>query len=162
VLVPRVRAPYLTHLSRGNGVALFDLDRGLPGSAPPVGAHVTVAVGDTARLAPFRHPDAADPVAALGDPRTEDHRRTAAISFGRVRWGGRSGLLFLAPPVFHGGQLGDHLVFEWGAGDSRLLYSLHAWLPLADAVATLRALVESALEDAKGTEPGGGAATGSG
>jgi hypothetical protein len=43
----------------------------------------------------------------------------------------------------HGGQLGDHLVFEWGEGSDRLVYSLHAWKPLADTAATLKAMVEA-------------------
>jgi hypothetical protein len=66
-----------------------------------------------------------------------------AVSFGPVTWGGHDGVLFLAPPFLHGGQLGDHLVFEWGETNDRHVYSLHAWKPLADTAATLKAIVEA-------------------
>jgi hypothetical protein len=143
VLVPRVRVPYLSHLSDRGPVALFDLERGLPGHAPPRGAHITVGAGDVERIDPFEHPNATEDAAALADHVLVDQRREA-VSFGRVRWGAREGVLFLAPPFLYGAQLGDHLVFEWGEGDERFLYSLHAWKPLADTAATLKKMVEAA------------------
>jgi hypothetical protein len=39
-------------------------------------------------------------------------------------------------------MLGNHLVFRWGT-DRRYVVSLHAWEPLAEAAATLRAIVAS-------------------
>jgi hypothetical protein len=143
VLVPRVRTPYLSHLSDGEPFALFDLERGLPGHAPPRGAHITVGAGDVERIDPFEHPNATEEAAALADHVLLAERREA-VSFGRVRWGAHEGVLFLAPPFLYGAQLGDHLVFEWGEGDERFLYSLHAWKPLADTAATLKKMVEAA------------------
>ena len=69
--------------------------------------------------------------------------RTSALFFGRVRWGGKDGALFLAPPLLHGGQLGNHLCFRWRSNGTDLLISLHGWEPLPDAAATLEAIVES-------------------
>lgn len=144
VLVPHVRAPYLSHLSDGGRpYALFDLERGLPGHAPPRGAHITVAAGDVEKSAAFEHPNASEEAADLADYVLDDERRDA-VSFGRVRWRAREGVLFLAPPFLYGGQLGDHLVFEWDDRGERFLYSLHAWKPLADTAATLKKMVEAA------------------
>ncbi len=142
VLVPRVRAPYISHLSESNSDSLFDLQRGLPGRAPPRGAHVTVGAGDTERSDPFEHPARSDPPSPSSDSLLDEERQKP-ISFGPVSWGGHDGVLFLAPLFLRGGQLGDHLVFEWGEGSDRFTYSLHAWKPLADTAATLRAMVEA-------------------
>jgi hypothetical protein len=143
VLVPRVGGAYLSYLSDEGPFALFDLERGLPGHTPPRGAHITVVAGDVKRIDPFEHPNGTKEAAALADYVLVDERREA-VSFGRVRWGAREGVLFLAPPFLHGGQLGDHLIFEWDEGDERFLYSLHAWKPLADTAATLKKMVEAA------------------
>lgn len=142
VLVPRVRASYLSHLSEGDSDALFNLERGVPGHAPPRGAHVTIGGGDTERSEPFEHPTRSDASSNPSDSLL-DQKRQKPVSFGPVTWGGRDGVLFLAPPFLHGGQLGDHLVFEWGEGGDRFTYSLHAWEPLADTAATLKAMVEA-------------------
>jgi hypothetical protein len=143
VLVPPVGGAYLSYLSDEGPFALFDLERGLPGHAPPRGAHITIVAGDVERIDPFEHPTATEEAAVLADYVLVDERREA-VSFGRVRWGAREGVLFLAPPFLHGGQLGDHLIFEWDEGDERFLYSLHAWKPLADTAATLKKMVEAA------------------
>jgi hypothetical protein len=143
LLVPRVHAPCVSHLSEGGPVALFDLERGLPGHAPPHGAHITVGAGEVERIDPFEHPNATAQAVALADNVLAEERREA-VSFGRVRWGDREGVLFLAPPFLYGAQLGDHLVFEWRKTDERFLYSLHAWRPLADTAATLKEMVEAA------------------
>lgn len=143
VLVPRVGGPYRSYVSDGGPFALFDLERGLPGQAPPRGAHITVVAGDVERIDPFEHPNATDEPALLGDYMLVDDRREA-VSFGRVKWGAYEGVLFLAPPFLYGAQLGDHLVFEWGEGDERFLYSLHAWKPLVDTAATLKEMIEAA------------------
>lgn len=158
-LVPRVGATYLSHLSESDdNYALFDLERGVPDGAPPVGAHVTIAAGDTGRVAPFERPGSGQDVEGLDDPTILGRERSEAVSFGRVSWGGREGLLFLAPPLLRGGQIGDHLIFEWGGGSDRTLYSLHAWQPLTDTAATLREMVQSistkSLERRRFTERG--------
>jgi hypothetical protein len=40
-------------------------------------------------------------------------------------------------------MLGDHLVFQWGRGNHLHVVSLHAWAPLEETAATLRAMVET-------------------
>lgn len=142
-VVPLVRAPYLSHLADGEPAAVFDLERGVPGQPPPRSAHMTLVAGDVESADPFQHPRAADATSSLSDSLL-NKKRVKAISFGRAMWGGHDGVLFLAPPFLYGGQLGDHLVFEWTRDGRRFVFSLHAWKPLADTAATLRALVEAA------------------
>jgi hypothetical protein len=149
-LVPRTEAPYLSHLSRqppGSGLTLdvYDLERGgedprRPGNArPPAFAHLTVLAGEVEQIAGFAQPLTGTPVSLkTGLMRKE---RKQALFFGRVRWGGRMGSLFLAPPFIYGGQLGNHLCFRWRGQNTDYLISLHAWEPLSDAAATLRAIV---------------------
>jgi hypothetical protein len=149
-MVPRTGAPYLSHLSRqppGSGLTLdvFDLERGgedsrRPGNArPPAFAHLTLLAGDVEQIAGFAQPLDGTPVSLkTGLMRKE---RKQALFFGRVRWGGRTGSLFLAPAFIYGGQLGNHLCFRWRGQNRDYLISLHAWEPLPDAAATLRAIV---------------------
>lgn len=146
-------APYLSHLSRqsAHGATTFhtlDLERGGEDprhperSRPPLVAHLVISAGDVEKGDPFAHPlhGRAVPLRA-GLMRT---KRERALFFGRVRWGEHDGALFLAPPVLFGGQLGNHLVFEWRQGKTSYLISLHSWEPLPDTAATLRAIVASA------------------
>lgn len=63
------------------------------------------------------------------------------MSFGLRSWNGRRGLLYLAPPYIHGGQMGDHVVFQWRQGRTTYAISLHSWWPLPQAAATLQAMV---------------------
>jgi hypothetical protein len=70
-------------------------------------------------------------------------KRTSGLSFGERTWNGRTGELLLAPSYPHGGMEGDHLVFRWTQGGLDFSLSLHAWDPLEETKATLRALVES-------------------
>jgi hypothetical protein len=51
--------------------------------------------------------------------------------------------MFVAPSYLRGGQLGNHVVFRWKAGNTEYLVSLHAWKPLDTARATLAAIVRS-------------------
>jgi hypothetical protein len=69
--------------------------------------------------------------------------RERGLLFGRVRWGGRSGTLVLAPPFPAGGVEGNHLVFRWSRGRDEYALSLHAWEPLQETAATLRAVAQS-------------------
>jgi hypothetical protein len=71
-------------------------------------------------------------------------KRTEAVFLGRFRWAGRSGSLVLAPPEELGGIVGDHIVFRWREGNVEYALSLHAWEPFIEAVASLRAVTESA------------------
>jgi hypothetical protein len=59
------------------------------------------------------------------------------------RWAGRTGTLVLAPGYPVGGIHGDHLLFTWRAHGDSLTISLHVWKPVAEAEATLRAIVDS-------------------
>ncbi len=150
--VPRVRAEYLSHLSRDvlgrSGILdVFDLERA-PGrdqpdnDRPPWFAHVGILAGETERIASWGEPWDRRAV-ALRDGLME-RERTEPVSFGLVTWGDTRGLLFLAPPFPTGGYLGNHLVFVWRAGATSWAVSLHAWEPLTEAVATLRAMTLSA------------------
>jgi hypothetical protein len=127
---------------------VFDLERGgedprRPGRARlPAVAHLTIVAGNVDGVAAFVQPlaERAVPLRA-GLMR---RKRTEALFFGRVRWGGKDGALFLAPPFLYGGQIGNHLCFRWRSNQTDFVISLHGWEPLPAAVATLQAVVESA------------------
>jgi hypothetical protein len=150
-LVPRVRAAYLSHLAvelvgSPHRLDTFNLERGgeYPGAPernrPPRMAHLVIVGGEVERAAPVFDLARA--------PRTRPRNglmrlaRARPLSFGRVRWSGLSGDLFLAPSYPRGGMLGNHLVFRWGS-KRRYVVSLHAWEPLLEAETTLRAIVAS-------------------
>lgn len=150
-LVPRVGAPYLSHLARDvarpSQLAVFNLERGGENPAdprrnrPPRMAHLVIAAGDVWRLAP---------VWSLGTRRSrvEDgamaRTRSHTLAFGRRTWGGRTGRLYLGPPYgSNGGMLGNHLIFRWRDGEVDYVISLHAWEPLTEAASVLRRIVES-------------------
>jgi hypothetical protein len=152
-LVPRVRAPYLSHLNTellrasGRALAVFGLERGgewptrPERNRPPAMAHLIVARGHVRSLSPVwqngvRRTRLRDGL--MREPRAH------LLRLGSVRWGGRKGWLELAPPYLRGGVLGNHLNFRWGPGDDERLVSLHAWEPLTESAATLRRVVESA------------------
>jgi hypothetical protein len=150
-LVPRVRGAYVSHLAVDPAgwryrFDLFNLERGgeYPGqpelNRPPRMAHLVIAGGEVERSAPvFDLVHARRVRLRYGLMRS---RRDRTLSFGRVRWKGLTGDLFLAPSYPRGGMLGNHLVFRWSA-ERRYVVSLHAWEPLTEAAATLRAIVAS-------------------
>jgi hypothetical protein len=103
-------------------------------------AHVVAVAGNVERLAPLREPrDKTGTTVREGLVRRS---RAAPLSFGRVRWGGRLGALYLMPSYPRGGMLGNHLVFSWRQDELPYVLSLHAWEPLTESVATLRTMVE--------------------
>ena len=104
-------------------------------NAPPAFAHLNVFAGDLQTMADFQIDQATEE-----DPEKE---RTSALSFGERTWNGHSGDLLLAPSYPHGGMEGDHLVFRWTRESVDYSLSLHAWDPLSETEATLKALVES-------------------
>ena len=108
-------------------------------------AHLTVVAGAVERGDPFEHPLGGD--ARPLRPGLLKTKRVEPLFFGRTRWAGRDGALFLAPPFLNGGQLGNHLCFRWSENGRDYLISLHAWEPLPNTAATLRAVVSSALRD---------------
>jgi hypothetical protein len=150
-LVPRVGAAYLSDLAvelTGRWVLdVFDLERGgeFPGhperNRPPRMAHVVTVAGKVERLASFQEPHG-----ETGKPLRDGimrRKRVAPVFFGRVRWAGRVGALYLMPAFPRGGMLGNHLVFSWRQGHRPYAFSLHAWEPLTESAATLRKIVES-------------------
>lgn len=138
-----MRAPYLVHLSRDPYAHVFDLERGAPRpgkTGPPWRAHITLVAGDVDHVAPFAYPRRV----SVPTARLFRAPRKVAYSFGTRRWNGHAGTLYLAPPFLFGGQLGNHLVYRWRVGRTEYAVTLHAWVPLARAIETLRAVVESA------------------
>jgi len=141
--VPRVTGNYDASKAgdrAGPEFHVFDLEHFVP-SRPPKGAHITVAAGAVWRLTPYADPDRSSRAVQLSENIRRASSRTSPVSFGHRRWNGRKGILYLAPPYLHGGQLGDHLVFQWGRGNHMRVVSLHAWAPLEETAATLRAMV---------------------
>lgn len=149
--VPRVDS-YLSHLSvelaglGGPVLDVFNLESGgeYPGrprlNRPPRMAHVVVVAGDVERLAPLRVPRGASGESLHDGVLRQD--REAPVSFGRARWAGRTGALYLVPPFPRGGMLGNHLSFTWDERRTQYTLSLHAWEPLTEAAAALRTMVE--------------------
>jgi hypothetical protein len=148
-LVPRVPW-YLSHLAQdlipNRRLAVFSLEHGVEHpmrpehNRPPRMAHLVLLAGAIEQSA----------VGAFATPRAVRlhngllrRERTRPLSFGRVRWSGRSGTLLLAPPYLRGGVVGNHLIFRWRSRGTDYAVTLHAWEPLAEAVATLRAVVAS-------------------
>jgi hypothetical protein len=112
-------------------------------------AHVVLVAGDTERIAPWREPWN-EPARRLRDGLVPE-KRPAPISFGRVQFGEREALLYLAPPFPTGGMIGNHLVLAWRTNGGGRAISLHAWEPLTEAAATLWRMALSA--DRAGGEP---------
>jgi len=117
-VVPRVAGGYRALLARDGklkpALHVFDLERFAPSLQPPEGAHITVVAGAVQRLTPYADPTARSPIVPVTHP--VNVNRTQPVSFGLRTWNGRRGLLYLAPPYIHGGQLGDHIVFQWRQG----------------------------------------------
>jgi hypothetical protein len=122
----------LEHVSRSRRFAM----------RPPTWGHVSVFAGDLSTAFPFAYPRTGRPV-PLRDGLYED-AGPDAIFFGSTTWGGRTGTLVLAPSYPRGGEQGGHLVFRWRAGGQEYAIGVHAWEPLTQAAATLRAIVLSA------------------
>jgi len=146
-----VRAEYLNHLAvEGGGtrfsLATFNLERGAEyrdapeRNRPPRMAHLLVVGGHVERSAAGVFDDLRH--VALRDGLMR-RARDRSLGFGTRWWSGHAGQLFLAPSYPRGGMLGNHLVFRWRTGRRTYVLSLHAWEPLTEAAATLRAVVGS-------------------
>ena len=157
--VPRVGAAYLSNLAvelTGRSMLdVFNLERGGEDprhperNRPPRMGHIVAVAGNVERLAPFR-----EPRRARGKPLRDGAMlaaRAGPLSFGRVRWAGRVGALYLMAPFPRGGMLGNHLVFSWRQGGRRYAFSLHAWEPLTESATTLRKMV-AALPSVRASE----------
>lgn len=106
-------------------------------SSPPRFSHVVVLANDPGAILPFEVPVAVAQRVDLG------RRRNGALLLARPRWNDLNGSLVLAPPYPDGGVNGDHLVYSWRVDGAAYSVSLHAWRPLREATAALRAVVES-------------------
>lgn len=139
--VPKIEGR--TFLSLQSARGLFSAEWGVGRSgigrrgSPPDFSHLVVQGGDPGTILPFEMPDGAAQGVDLG------RRREGALLLGRPRWNKVNGSLVLAPPYPDGGVNGDHLVYLWREDGAAHALSLHAWLPLREATATLRAVVES-------------------
>lgn len=105
-------------------------------NAPPRFAHVVIRAGDRAAAAPFEIPSEVESTL----PRRIDD---VAVNLGDHTWGTKDGTLVLAPAFPTGGIDGGHLMFLWEEAGTTVALSLHAWVPLDDAIATLRDVVRS-------------------
>jgi hypothetical protein len=72
-----------------------------------------------------------------------DTSRRHALFLGRMRWGGISGQLLLAPSGGSAALVYFHyLVFRWRDAGSEVAIGLHAWEPFRETVQTLHAMVD--------------------
>ena len=142
-LVPRVNGRYRAFFATDGRLEprthIFNLEFFVASEPPPKGAHVAVAAGAVWRLTPYLDPSARTRAVPLSTP--VDVNRTRPVSYGVRTWNGRRGVLYLAPPYIYGGMLGDHLVFQWQHGRRTYVVSLHTWWPLAETLASLKAMV---------------------
>ena len=106
-------------------------------NAPPGFAHVAVYAGDYERFVGYAWPGER----LKGE--VPEGRRRKALLIDSVTWNGRKGEVVLAPSYPFGGMDGDHVVFRWTKGKTDYAVSLHAWDPIDESVAALRAMVES-------------------
>ena len=109
---------------------------------PPNWSHVAIFAGSLTRVAfPFGFPAGGTVVAVRVGVFT--HSGAQPIFFGVTRWGAKTGALALAPDYPRGGEQGGHLIFLWKKDGTAYAIGLHAWEPLMQAAATLRAIVGS-------------------
>jgi hypothetical protein len=106
-------------------------------NAPPRFAHIVVHA-EHRHMFPFKWPSEDFP---QGDEITD--KRKKALLLDSPTWAGLQGTLVLAPSFPFGGIDGDHIVFRWEEDGGVYAISLHAWRPLNESVATLKAIVES-------------------
>ena len=130
----------------GLGYETFDLRYRWPYATarqnrPPRFAHVVVEGGDLRHAIPF---DVSSAKKGRLDDALVDRERSTAVRIGTPTWGGRRGVLALAPSFDRSSTIhGDHLVFVWKEGATGYVVSLHVWTPVAETVRTLKAIVAS-------------------
>lgn len=106
-------------------------------NAPPRSAHLVVHA-EHRHMFPFQWPSkTVSPDTGVKDKRKEP------LLLDTPAWAGLQGSLVLAPSFPWGGIDGDHLVFRWEEESRSYAVSLHAWKPLGESTATLKAVVES-------------------
>lgn len=126
---------------RGTTYYVFNVEWGAPHhlqinpeDRPPRFSHIVVHAGDLDRNAfGFGWPGTSPP--PNGQPPAE--------SLGQRRWGPFEGELVLAPRYPFGGIDGSHLIFRWSSKGTEYAISMHAWTPVEETEAALRATVLS-------------------
>jgi hypothetical protein len=108
---------------------------------PPTWAHIAIFAGDLSHAFPFSYPTQGTPTRLRSGLFSSP--RTRAVFLGHVSWGGKDGTLVLAPAFPDGGEQGDHFIFRWQRGGVSYAVGLHGWEPAPQAVATLKAIIES-------------------
>jgi hypothetical protein len=146
-IVPEARKPYRWDVFsplKGHTVFFAEWSGPYPGivreNKPPRFAHLVVQAGDLHRVLEFPLPTTGPESSPPEEP-SPDRRK--ALLLDRPAWGGRDGILVLAPPFPGGGIEGDHLMFVWKEASADYSVSLHAWLPMEETITTLQAMVES-------------------
>ena len=145
---PGIRIPYVSSVSQDSDASFVSIGIGEDQSAsgtgsPPGFVHIVFEVVRSPSILRGVIICHAEPGASTTAPMT-DSRQTVPKYLGGITWGGRHGILSLVPPFsqldsIHSG----HLVFCWHDKNVVRLVSLHAWAPLSETRATLRALVAS-------------------
>ncbi len=127
---------------KGHRLVSFEWSAPYPGitprNSPPRFAHLVLQAGHGTPSFPFEVSPA-----RRSDSMRLASRRREALELGRPSWGRHEGTLLLAPSYPDGGVHGDHLVYLWRDASKTYAVSLHAWPPLNEAKATLRAVVQS-------------------
>lgn len=106
-------------------------------NSPSRVVHLAVHVGDPDTLVAFEWPTGENASGSLPD------KRRKALLLARPQWSGKTGTLVLAPSYPYGGIDGDHLLFRWHERGLDYAVSLHAWKPLSETTAALRAIIAS-------------------
>jgi hypothetical protein len=109
---------------------------------PPNWSHMAIFGGSLTRVAfPFTFPTGGKASKLRNGLFAQSG--THPLFFGVTRWGRKTGTLVLAPDYPGGGEQGGHLIFRWQSNGVSYAIGLHAWEPLLEAAATLRAVVQS-------------------
>jgi hypothetical protein len=113
-------------------------------NAPPRFVHLVVHAGDLEQALPFHWPQE-----SMRVPDPIPTKRREPVLLDHVTWSDKGGDLVLAPSFPSGGLDGDHVIFRWGEDGDEYAVSLHAWAPLDDTIATLKAVVASIPRQSK-------------
>jgi hypothetical protein len=134
---------------RATGFTVFDLEYGAPHerktwlNRPPAVLHLTLVAGRRpGNLFGGMVYPGSKVTATLRNGQSTRARRKPLL-YGKRRWGGHHGSLFLAPSYPYGGQIGGHLTFWWRKARDGYVVSLHAWEPLTETARVLRAIIAS-------------------
>lgn len=136
-LIERVGTYHTFNFARGAEYPEPEINR------PPRMVHLVVEAASAHRDEPLLPFELANATPVQPRDGMVEFERAQGTWFERVRWGGRSGSLVLAPPYPLGGINGDHLIFTWREGKTEYAVGLHAWEPFTETAATLESVIES-------------------